>query len=110
MGTRAALNEVEAENIAVAVGWVASRRLVPGTVLDEGFLKDLHRRMFDQVWRWAGTYRRSDENLGVPWYEIGFTWGAGAPPPGPGARDRYLHAVRAADDGDIDPLLVFARC
>jgi Fic-DOC domain mobile mystery protein B len=26
--------------------------------------------MFDAVWRWAGSYRETDTNLGVPWFEI----------------------------------------
>jgi len=26
--------------------------------------------MFDQVWKWAGEYRKIDKNLGCPWSEI----------------------------------------
>lgn len=33
--------------------------------VNEGFGRGLHRRMFGDVWRWAGTYRTSDKNLGV---------------------------------------------
>jgi fido (protein-threonine AMPylation protein) len=26
--------------------------------------------MFDQTWRWAGVYRTSEKNIGVPHHEI----------------------------------------
>lgn len=68
--TRGALNEVEAENIASASAWIRRARLSPQRVLTEGFVTDLHRRMFGEVWGWAGSYRRSDTNIGVPWTEI----------------------------------------
>jgi Fic-DOC domain mobile mystery protein B len=34
-------------------------------------LRELHRRMFNQTWKWAGEFRRSDTNIGVPWPRIG---------------------------------------
>lgn len=30
-------------------------------------MKDLHREMFDDVWAWAGEFRRSDKSIGVDW-------------------------------------------
>ena len=39
-------------------------------VLHESFLDALHARMFGHVWRWAGTHRRSDKNIGIEWYRI----------------------------------------
>ncbi len=27
----------------------------------------LHRRMSDATWRWAGRFRRPDKNIGVQW-------------------------------------------
>ena len=59
---RRELNEAEQINIAHAAKWLSSRR---GDVLDEGFLRELHRRMFGQVWRWAGKYRETPRNIGV---------------------------------------------
>lgn len=67
--TRADLNQAEQRNIAIATVWAYGRRSSVETLTQE-WLKDLHRRMFDQVWRWAGRYRRVDTNIGVPWYEI----------------------------------------
>jgi len=30
------------------------------------------RRMFGQVWKWAGQYRQTDRNIGVHWPKISF--------------------------------------
>lgn len=64
---RAELNELEQKNIATADRWAFSRRHV---VTRDRFLKSLHRRMFDRVWRWAGKYRTTERNLGVKPFEI----------------------------------------
>lgn len=56
------LNEVEQLNITEAEQWAFSRAR---NVLSESFLKTLHRRMFSQVWRWAGEPRTSARNLGI---------------------------------------------
>lgn len=56
------LNELEQKNIAEANGWAFARKR---NVLDEPFLRGLHRRMFNQVWRWAGDYRDTERNIGV---------------------------------------------
>ncbi len=62
------LNEYEEANILQAVEWLfGSRR---GDPLDQRFIHTVHRRMFDQTWKWAGQARRSDKNIGVRWYEI----------------------------------------
>lgn len=34
-------------------------------LLDDKYLRDLHRAMFGQVWQWAGKYRRYGTNIGV---------------------------------------------
>ena len=64
---RSELNELEQQNIVEAVAAVFSRRRDP---LNEAFACSLHRRMFDQVWKWAGTYRTTNKNLGVNYWEI----------------------------------------
>jgi Fic-DOC domain mobile mystery protein B len=61
------LNEAEQENIARAQNWALGRRR---DLLSEKFIKDLHKRMLGDVWRWAGAFRRSERNLGIPHYEI----------------------------------------
>lgn len=70
--TRAELNRVEAENITKAMSWLflSRRRIRPGSVTDEDWLKGLHRRMYGEVWTWAGRYRTTDRNLGVPYWQL----------------------------------------
>jgi Fic-DOC domain mobile mystery protein B len=64
---RRELNELEQRNIAEADRWSFSRRR---KVLHEPFLRNLHRRMFSKVWRWAGEYRETERNLGIASYRI----------------------------------------
>ncbi|MGD0864657.1 MAG: mobile mystery protein B [Rhizomicrobium sp.] len=64
---RRELNELEQQNILEADGWAFGRKR---NVLDETFLRGLHRRMFNRVWRWAGEYRTSERNLGIASYRI----------------------------------------
>ena len=61
--TQADLNAWEQANILQAVRWVARQK--KRDLLTEGFVRDLHRRMFDQTWKWAGTFRQSNKNIGV---------------------------------------------
>jgi Fic-DOC domain mobile mystery protein B len=66
------LNEAEQENILAATRWLKTRRswLTEPEMVEEGFVCGVHRRMFNRVWRWAGDYRRTNKNIGVPFYEI----------------------------------------
>lgn len=64
---RRELNELEQQNILEADQWAFQRKR---RVVDEAFLRGLHRRMYGRVWRWAGKYRTSERNLGVPSYRI----------------------------------------
>lgn len=70
--TRAELNRAEAANISKAMLWVFDprRRLRPESVIRESWLVRLHRQMYDQVWTWAGRYRTTDRNLGVPYWQV----------------------------------------
>ena len=67
VATRADLNQVEFENIAGALAWARRQAisLGPEGVLEYGFMMSLHRRMFGDVWKWAGTQRRRVTNIGV---------------------------------------------
>jgi Fic-DOC domain mobile mystery protein B len=64
---RSELNEAEQENIARAQDWALKSRRDP---LSEKFIRDLHKHMLGDVWRWAGKFRVSERNLGIPFYEI----------------------------------------
>lgn len=61
------LNAAEQENIARAQDWALGRRR---DLLNEKFVKDLHRHMLGDVWRWAGKFRRTERNLRIAHYEI----------------------------------------
>jgi Fic-DOC domain mobile mystery protein B len=65
--SREELNRLEQQNIATADVWSLSRKHY---IFRERFLKGLHRRMFNRVWRWAGTFRKTERNLGVDAYLI----------------------------------------
>lgn len=67
--THADLNEWEAANILKAQQWLYSRRRTG--VLSEEFCVALHRRMFAETWRWAGSFRRTDKNIGCDWRYVG---------------------------------------
>lgn len=65
------LNEAEQANILKASAWARRRKSTSAAdLLTEDFAKSLHRRMFDDVWRWAGSYRRSERNIGVAAHRI----------------------------------------
>jgi Fic-DOC domain mobile mystery protein B len=64
---RTELNDAEQENILRAQDWALRRRR---DLLTEKFINDLHRHMLGDVWRWAGRFRTSAKNLGIPYYEI----------------------------------------
>jgi Fic-DOC domain mobile mystery protein B len=165
---RAELNEAEQVNIANAGRWLARGRGFD--VLDDAFLRQLHKRMFGDVWKWAGQYRHSPRNIGVDAYRIPvevrqlvddtrywsdnqtwapdemairfshrlvsihpfpngngrhsrlaadilvrqtggqpFTWGRTGLVDAGATRKAYVDALRAADGGNIAPLLAFAR-
>lgn len=170
ISTRGDLDSAEQENIADAVEWALRTVRAPSEILDEGFLRRLHRRMFGEVWRWAGSYRTSARNISVDawriveemgvlladaryWVEhdtyahdelavrfhhrlVGihafpngngrharlaadllirslgaptFTWGIDRDEDPGSLRTAYITAILAADAGEIEPLLAFAR-
>jgi Fic-DOC domain mobile mystery protein B len=164
---RSELNELEQKNIGQADGWAFLRKR---NVLDKNFLKGLHKRMFKDVWRWAGDYRKTETNFGVlphliqpgvyqivgdmrfasqhksfepdelalrlshrlvsvhpftngngRWSRLlgdlmivkqggkRFTWGSADLQAEGKDRDRYIQALKAADNHDYEPLIEFAR-
>jgi Fic-DOC domain mobile mystery protein B len=64
---RRELNEAEQIGIADADRWAFARRR---DALSEEFLRQLHRRMFEDVWRWAGQFRTTARNIGVDAWQI----------------------------------------
>jgi Fic-DOC domain mobile mystery protein B len=66
--SRAELDRWEQDNINEALLWL--QRQKRKEVLNESFMKQLHKKMFCHVWKWAGNFRQSEKNIGVTWYQI----------------------------------------
>lgn len=169
--TREELDEFEQQNIEQALQWSLSRSIKERTIFSESFIRRLHKRMYGNVWAWAGDFRTTNKNIGVDKWQIPtelrvlledasywmanstfspdelalrfkhrlvsihcfangngrhsrlmadividklfklpvFTWGGANLVKGGDIRSAYLNAVRAADAGDLKPLIVFAR-
>lgn len=63
VSTHGELNELEHANIVQGMRWLDNLPQLPP--LDEEFLRELHRRLFAEVWHWAGRFRRSEMNIGI---------------------------------------------
>ena len=169
ISTQADLNAWEEMNIVEGANWIARQKIIQG--LDEGLVREMHSRMFNKTWLWAGTFRKSAKSIGIDWTQIAvalknlldntayqienqavpideivvrfhhqlllihafpngngrharliadtlivnlggkrFSWGGNTSIATLGlTRQNYLSALRAADKGDIKPLMLFAR-
>jgi len=168
--TRGELNRWELQNIGEAMDWLNTRKN-KSKILNEDFVKKLHEKMLNKVWAWAGSFRKTDKNIGVDKYRIGvelnillddikywienntyesdeiaarfhhrlvkihcfpngngrhsrlmtdtllsdlldkepFTWGGGDLSIEGDVRERYINALRSADNNDYAPLIKFVR-
>lgn len=61
--TRLQLDELESANITAGLRWIERRR--SGDILTDEFVRALHKRLFGDVWIWAGTYRLTEKNIGI---------------------------------------------
>jgi len=66
--TQGELNALEKENIIKAVKWAMGKK--HRNCLEIDFVFNLHKRMFKDVWRWAGTQRKSDKSIGIDWRQV----------------------------------------
>ncbi len=169
--TRGELNEFEQQNIEQAIQWSLSRSFKSNTIFTEEFIQALHKRMYGNIWEWAGEFRKTDKNIGVDKWQIPtllrqllddvrfwytnktyspdeltirfkhrlvsihcfsngngrhsrlmadiiiekifnqpvFSWGAANLVKQGDPRTAYLVAIKAADNGNIIPLMTFAR-
>jgi Fic-DOC domain mobile mystery protein B len=171
IATRGELDEFEQQNIEQAMQWILGHSIKQELLLTVSFVKAIHKKMYGNVWKWAGEFRKSNKNIGVDKWQVQtqlrqllddtqfwienetyppdeiavrfkhklvsihcfangngrhsrlmadiiiekiyaqpvFTWGAGNLVKQSDARTMYIKAVKAADAGDILPLLLFAR-
>jgi Fic-DOC domain mobile mystery protein B len=68
--TREELDEFEQLNIEKAIQWTFGKKINAEKLYTEKFIKDLHKRMYGEVWKWAGSFRNSEKNLGIKSYLI----------------------------------------
>lgn len=68
--TREELDEFEQLNIEKAIQWTFGKKLKAEQLFSEKFIKELHKRMYGEVWKWAGTFRTSEKNIGIKSYLI----------------------------------------
>lgn len=67
--TRGELDELEQVNIEDGLRWLGRQRRKD--ILTDGFAVTLHKRLFGGVWSWAGTFRRTGNNIGIDPINIG---------------------------------------
>ncbi|MEM9569754.1 MAG: mobile mystery protein B [Bacteroidota bacterium] len=65
INTNEELNLVEQQNINKAIKFFSHKNLDCHKILSVYFLKSLHKKMFGEVWEWAGDFRTTDKNIGV---------------------------------------------
>ncbi|MDI1235196.1 MAG: mobile mystery protein B [bacterium] len=68
--THGELNEFEQQNIEDAMYWVMTKNFKMKDIFTESFVCEVHKRMFGNVWAWAGEYRKSNKNLGANHWQI----------------------------------------
>ncbi len=65
ISTREELDVFEQANIQEAVLWSLKRKYSKNKILTVEFVKTLHLKMFGHVWKWAGSFRKTNKNIGV---------------------------------------------
>ncbi len=69
--SRGELNELEQVNITEGLRWAYGRPQLAMELLSVHGLLTLHRRLFGDVWSWAGQFRLTEKNLGVAPEQVG---------------------------------------
>lgn len=60
--TQGELDQLEQANIESGLRWLGRQR---ADVLTDNFAITLHKRLFGDVWDWAGTFRKTGKNIGI---------------------------------------------
>jgi Fic-DOC domain mobile mystery protein B len=68
--TQRELNDFELKNITKAMAWALTSRKASKEILTVQLLRLLHRKMFDQTWKWAGRFRTTQKSIGVESWRI----------------------------------------
>jgi len=70
IATKEELDEYEQQNIEEAILGSLTRRFRLRQLFTEAFVKDVHKRMYGNVWAWAGEFRKTNKNIGVDKWQI----------------------------------------
>jgi len=66
--TQGELNFAEQQSIIESSKWIFETN--HKNILTDQFFKNLHKKMFQSVWAWAGKYRTTNKNIGVEPHQI----------------------------------------
>ena len=66
--TRSQLDELEQFNIQEGLKWL--KRQKNADPFSVAFVRELHEKLFGQVWSWAGTFRQTGKNIGIEPFQI----------------------------------------
>jgi Fic-DOC domain mobile mystery protein B len=70
ISTHGELDEFEQQNIEEAMQWAFRKKFKAEVVFTEEFIRMVHKKMYGNVWVWAGEFRKTDKNLGVSKFDI----------------------------------------
>lgn len=62
---RSELDEFEQLNIEKGIEWTLTKKFKQEEIFTEVFVRTLHRKMYGQVWKWAGEFRKTEKNIGI---------------------------------------------
>ena len=62
------LDQAEQMNINEGLLWLSEQ--TTDSCLSESYFKKLHKKLFGEVWRWAGEYRHSNKNIGIDHWKV----------------------------------------
>lgn len=60
---RAEFDELEQANIQQGLAWLKRSR--ENDILTDHFMRTLHKKLFGDIWDWAGAYRHTGKNIGI---------------------------------------------
>ena len=70
ISTRGELDEFEQQNIEEAILQSLKRNFKKDNLFTDEFICELHKRMYGNVWAWAGEFRKTNKNIGVDKWQI----------------------------------------
>lgn len=70
IATHSELDEFEQQNIENAMAFYWGRNITFDKFFTEDFVKEVHRKMYGDVWKWAGAFRKTNKNIGVDKWEV----------------------------------------